>query len=108
MLGLGGEPEGPAAGLVHVPPVAAPAGTKVLSYADLERLDRSYALAPPSRTVEIGLTGNMDKFIWSFDDRKHSESPVMNFTEGETVLVHAASGGVGAGSPAIASTDATV
>ena len=73
------------AGLVHVPPVAAPAGAKVLSYADLERLDRAYALPPPGRTVDIRLTGNMDKFIWSFDDRKYSESPVMNFTEGETV-----------------------
>ena len=34
-------------GLVHVPPVDAPAGAKVLSYTDLKRLDRSYALNPP-------------------------------------------------------------
>lgn len=72
-------------GLVHVPPVDAPAGTKVLGYADLKRLDRSYALSPPDRTVEIRLTGNMEKFIWSFDDRKYSEAPEMHFTEGETV-----------------------
>ena len=72
-------------GLAHVPPVDAPAGTKVLSYADLRRLDRSYALKPVDRTVDIRLTGNMEKFIWSFDDRKYSEQPVMNFTEGETV-----------------------
>jgi FtsP/CotA-like multicopper oxidase with cupredoxin domain len=72
-------------GLVHVPPVDAPAGTKVLGYADLKRLDRRYALSPPDRTVEIRLTGNMEKFIWSFDDRKYSEAPEMHFTEGETV-----------------------
>ncbi|HEY6719110.1 MAG TPA: copper resistance system multicopper oxidase [Reyranella sp.] len=72
-------------GLVHVPPVDAPAGTKVLAYADLKRLDRSYALSPPDRTVEIRLTGNMEKFIWSFDDRKYSEAPEMHFTQGETV-----------------------
>jgi CopA family copper-resistance protein len=72
-------------GLVHVPPVDAPAGTKVLAYADLKRLDRSYALSPPDRTVEIRLTGNMEKFIWSFDDRKYSEAPDMHFTQGETV-----------------------
>jgi FtsP/CotA-like multicopper oxidase with cupredoxin domain len=72
-------------GLVHVPPVDAPAGTKVLGYADLKRLDRSYALSPPDRTVEIRLTGNMEKFIWSFDDRKYSEAPEMHFTQGETV-----------------------
>ena len=68
-----------------MPPVDAPAGTKVLGYADLKRLDRSYALGPPDRTIEIRLTGNMEKFIWSFDDRKYSEEPAMHFTEGETV-----------------------
>ncbi|WP_421996785.1 copper resistance system multicopper oxidase [Reyranella sp.] len=72
-------------GLVHVPPVAAPPGARVLAYADLRRLDRSYALKPPDRTIDIRLTGNMEKFIWSFDDRKYSEQPVVNFTEGETV-----------------------
>jgi L-ascorbate oxidase len=72
-------------GLVHVPPVDAPAGMKVLAYADLKRLDRTYGLGAPDRTVEIRLTGNMEKFIWSFDDRKYSEAPEMHFTEGETV-----------------------
>ena len=61
--------------LVHVPPVDAPAGAKVLAYADLKRLDRTYALGTPGRTVEIRLTGNMERFIWSFDDRKYSEAP---------------------------------
>jgi len=72
-------------GLVHVPPVDAPAGTKVLAYADLKRLDRGYALGPPARTIEIRLTGNMDRYYWSFDDRKYSEQPTIDFTEGETV-----------------------
>ncbi len=72
-------------GLVHVPPVGAPAGSKVLSYADLRRADRSYRLRPPDRTIDMRLTGNMEKFFWSFDDRKYSEDPVMNFTQGETV-----------------------
>ncbi|HTG19465.1 MAG TPA: copper resistance system multicopper oxidase [Reyranella sp.] len=72
-------------GLVHVPPVDAPAGTKVLAYADLKRLDRAYTLAPPARTIELRLTGNMDRYYWSFDDRKYSEQPTIDFTEGETV-----------------------
>ena len=72
-------------GLVHVPPVDAPAGSKVLSYTDLRRIDRSYRLRPPDRTIDIRLTGNMEKFFWSFDDKKYSEDPVMNFTQGETV-----------------------
>jgi CopA family copper-resistance protein len=72
-------------GLVHVPPLDAPAGATVLGYADLKRLDRSYALNSPARTIELRLTGNMEKFFWSFNDRKYSEDPVVNFTEGETV-----------------------
>lgn len=76
---------GDLSGLVHVPPVDAPPGSKVLSYTDLKRADRSYRLRPPDRTIDIRLTGNMEKFFWSFDDRKYSEDPVMNFTEGETV-----------------------
>jgi L-ascorbate oxidase len=73
------------AAFVHVPPLDAPAGAKVLGYADLKRLDRSYVLDPPARTIELRLTGNMEKFFWSFNDRKYSEDPSINFTEGETV-----------------------
>jgi CopA family copper-resistance protein len=69
----------------QVPPVDAPPGAKVLGYADLKRLDRGYPLNPPDRTIELRLTGNMEKYIWSFNDRKYSEEPVLDFTEGETV-----------------------
>lgn len=72
-------------GLVHVPPVNAEAGEKVLSYLDLRRLDHSYALKEPDRVISLRLTGNMEKFIWSFDDKKYSQSPTIDFTEGETV-----------------------
>jgi len=68
-----------------VPPVDAPSGSRVLSYADLKRLDRSYALPEPSRTIELRLTGNMERYIWSFDDRKYEESPALDFVQGETV-----------------------
>ena len=73
------------ADFAHVPPVDAPAGTKVLGYGDLRRLDRGYRLAPPDRTIELRLTGNMDRYYWSFDDRKYSEAPEMHFIQGETV-----------------------
>jgi CopA family copper-resistance protein len=73
------------AGFAHVPPVDAPAGTKVLGYGDLRRLDRGYRLAPPDRTIELRLTGNMDRYYWSFDDRKYSEQPTIDFSQGETV-----------------------
>ena len=72
-------------GLVHAPPVNAAAGERVLNYQDLKRLDRSYTLAEPSRVIEMRLTGNMEKFIWSFDDKKYSEATPIPFTLGETV-----------------------
>ncbi len=72
-------------GLLHAPPVNAAAGERVLNYRDLKRLDRSYALAEPDRVIEMRLTGNMEKFIWSFDDRKYSEAAPVPFTLGETV-----------------------
>ena len=72
-------------GLVHVPPVAAAEGERVLNYRDLKRLDRSYALAEPDRVIEMRLTGNMEKFFWSFDDKKYSEAQPVPFALGETV-----------------------
>jgi L-ascorbate oxidase len=72
-------------GLVHAPPVAAAAGERVLNYRDLKRLDRSYALAEPDRVIEMRLTGNMEKFFWSFDDKKYSEAQPVPFALGETV-----------------------
>jgi FtsP/CotA-like multicopper oxidase with cupredoxin domain len=68
-----------------VPPPDVPAGARMLSYADLHRLDHSYALPAPGRTITLRLTGNMEKYIWSFDDKKYSEQPALHFTEGETV-----------------------
>jgi len=72
-------------GLVHVPPLDAVAGERVLGYRDLKRLDKRYRLPKPSRTIDMRLTGNMEKFIWSFDDRKYSEASPVVFTQGETV-----------------------
>lgn len=72
-------------GLIHVPPLDAAAGEKVLGYRDLKRLDRRYALPEPTRTIDMRLTGNMEKFIWSFDDRKYSEASPVAFRQGETV-----------------------
>jgi len=57
----------------------------VLNYGDLKRLDRAYPLPEPGRTIEMRLTGNMERYIWSFDDKKYSEQPSIDFSEGETV-----------------------
>jgi CopA family copper-resistance protein len=46
---------------------------RVLVYTDLVSLEPNKARRPPSRTLEIHLTGNMERFMWGFDGRKFSE-----------------------------------
>ncbi|MES3029810.1 MAG: copper resistance system multicopper oxidase [Pseudomonadota bacterium] len=48
-------------------------GHKVLVYTDLASLDPNPDPRPPSREMEIHLTGNMERFMWSFDGEKYSE-----------------------------------
>lgn len=51
------------------------AGRRVLVYADLRSLTPGKDLRDPRREVELHLTGNMERFMWSFDGRKYSEAP---------------------------------
>lgn len=46
---------------------------KVLTYADLIALTPNPDTRPPSRTLELHLTGNMERFMWAFDGEKFSE-----------------------------------
>uniref|UniRef100_UPI00289A3987 copper resistance system multicopper oxidase n=1 Tax=Brevundimonas sp. TaxID=1871086 RepID=UPI00289A3987 len=46
---------------------------RVLVYTDLVSLTPNKDQRPPSRTMEIHLTGNMERFMWGFDGRKFSE-----------------------------------
>ena len=48
-------------------------GHKVLVYTDLASLDPNPDPRLPSREMEIHLTGNMERFMWSFDGEKYSE-----------------------------------
>ena len=48
-------------------------GHKVLVYKDLIALERNPDVRAPSRSLEIHLTGNMERFMWSFDGEKFSE-----------------------------------
>jgi FtsP/CotA-like multicopper oxidase with cupredoxin domain len=48
-------------------------GHRVLVYTDLVALQPNPDPRRPSRSLEIHLTGNMERFMWSFDGRKFSE-----------------------------------
>ncbi|MGB3710078.1 MAG: copper resistance system multicopper oxidase [Erythrobacter sp.] len=45
---------------------------KVLNYKNLVALDQNDDLRTPSRQMEIHLTGNMERYMWSFDGEKFS------------------------------------
>jgi FtsP/CotA-like multicopper oxidase with cupredoxin domain len=46
---------------------------RVLVYTDLVSLNPNKDRRPPSRSLEIHLAGNMERFMWGFDGRKFSE-----------------------------------
>jgi CopA family copper-resistance protein len=49
-------------------------GSRVLVYADLKSLTPYPDRREPSREVELHITGNMERYMWSFDGRKYSEA----------------------------------
>jgi len=57
---------------------------RVLTYSQLESIDGWPDRRPPAREIELHLTGNMERYMWSFDGRKFSEvdGPV-HFNHGE-------------------------
>jgi CopA family copper-resistance protein len=63
-------------------------GHKVLVYKDLMALERNPDVRAPSRSIDIHLTGNMERFMWSFDGQKMSDvHEPLPFTEGERVRI---------------------
>jgi len=66
----------------------ADAGHKVLVYTDLIARDANPDTRPPGRTIEIHLTGNMERYMWAFDGKKLSEvGEPIPFTAGERVRI---------------------
>ncbi|MEA3262401.1 MAG: copper resistance system multicopper oxidase [Pseudomonadota bacterium] len=62
---------------------------KVLTYHDLESLERNPDVRAPERSLDLHLTGNMERFMWSFDGMKMSDhhEPIP-FVEGERVRIN--------------------
>jgi CopA family copper-resistance protein len=50
-------------------------GHRVLTYKDLVSLTANKDKREPTRLLEIHLTGNMERFMWSMDGEKLSENP---------------------------------
>jgi CopA family copper-resistance protein len=62
-------------------------GRKVLTYADLHSLAAPTDNRLPSREIELHLTGNMERFIWSIDGLKLNEAKPLHFPLGQRIRV---------------------
>ena len=61
---------------------------RVLRYSQLRSLERNPDLRPPEREIEIHLTSNMERYMWSFDGVRFSEvKEAIRFNEGERLRV---------------------
>ncbi len=62
-------------------------GRKVLSYADLKSSFADPDGRDPARTIELHLTGHMEKFAWSFDGTKFSSAEPLRLNYGERLRI---------------------
>ena len=62
-------------------------GRRVLTYADLRSLFDDPDGREPSRTIELHLTGHMERFAWSFDGIKFSDAKPLRLTYGERLRI---------------------
>ena len=60
-------------------------GGKFLSYADLKAQKPLYELRAPTREIEIRITGNMERYIWSLNDVKYGDAEPIRLKYGERV-----------------------
>ena len=62
-------------------------GRRVLTYADLRSAFDDPDGREPSRTIELHLTGHMEKFAWSFDGVKFADAPPVRLAYGERLRI---------------------
>jgi CopA family copper-resistance protein len=62
-------------------------GRRVLTYADLRSLFDDPDGREPGRTIELHLTGHMERFAWSFNGIKFSDAEPLRLTYGERLRI---------------------
>jgi CopA family copper-resistance protein len=62
-------------------------GRRVLTYADLRSLFEDPDGREPGRTIELHLTGHMERFAWSFNGIKFSNAEPLRLTYGERLRI---------------------
>ena len=62
-------------------------GRRVLTYGDLHTLGGAIDAREPQRDIELHLTGHMQRYLWSFNGRKFSDSEPLRFRFGERLRI---------------------
>ena len=62
-------------------------GRRVLTYADLRSVFDDPDGREPNRTIELHLTGHMERFAWSFNGIKFSDAEPLRLTYGERLRI---------------------
>jgi CopA family copper-resistance protein len=62
-------------------------GRRVLTYADLKSVFDDPDGRDPGRTIELHLTGHMERFAWSFDGVKFSDAEPLRLNYGERLRI---------------------
>ena len=62
-------------------------GRRVLTYADLHTIGGPLDKRGPSREIELHMTGNMQRYMWSFDGQKFSDSRPLHFRRDERLRI---------------------
>ncbi|MBX3493789.1 MAG: copper resistance system multicopper oxidase, partial [Parvibaculum sp.] len=64
-----------------------PAGSKILAYEDLRARAPRSDNRPPDRSVEMRLTGNMERYVWTLNDKRFHEAAPIRVRHGERVRI---------------------
>jgi len=62
-------------------------GRRVLTLADLRALETLDNSVPPTREIELHLTGNMERYSWSLDGLEYRDSTPIHMRKGERVRI---------------------
>ncbi len=65
-----------------------PPGAKVLAYEDLRRHHAHADNRAPDRTVELRLTGNMERYVWTLNESRFQEATPIRVRYGERVRIN--------------------
>ncbi len=63
-------------------------GRRVLTYADIRNIERTRDPRDPEREIELHLTGNMSRYMWSMNGIKFADAELLRLTYGERVRIY--------------------